>query len=76
MIQKIIEMLKEIKPYEQITEDTKLIESGILDSMSIFSLVTRLEEEFEIEIADDAITAANFATGSHIAELVRKSNKI
>lgn len=70
MIEKIIEILKEIKPYEHITVDTELIESGILDSLSILSLVTELEEQFNVEISDEAIIAQNFATIQDIAQLV------
>ena len=76
MSKKIIEILREINPYEQIDEDTMLIESGILDSLSILSLVTQLEEEFAIEIVDDAITAKNFATVSEIVQLVKESVKV
>lgn len=76
MVKKIIEILRTINPYEQITEYTELIESGILNSLSILSLVTQLEDEFGIEIADDVIIAKNFATVVDIAQLVEKSKKI
>lgn len=75
MIKKIIELLKEIRPYEKITETSELIESGILDSLGIINLITQLEDAFEIEIADDAVTASNFSNVDSIVELVMKSKK-
>ena len=76
MTEIIIELIREMCPYEQITEDTELIESGILNSLSIVSLVTQLEDEFEVEIADDTVTAKNFSTVLEIVRLVEKSPKL
>ena len=76
MIEKIIELIREICPYEQITENTELIESGILNSLSIVGLITQLEDEFGVEIADDAVTAKNFSTVPEIMKLVEESAKL
>ncbi|GMX66217.1 hypothetical protein Elgi_54890 [Paenibacillus elgii] len=75
MNETIIGIIKEIKPYEQISENTELIESGILDSLSILSLVAQLEEVFEVEISEDAITAKNFVTIPNIVQLIGESKK-
>lgn len=75
MIEKIIEMIRDINPYEQIDEASELVKSGILDSLSILSLVTQLEDEFEIEIPEDAVTAKKFATVADIVRLVKESRK-
>lgn len=66
----IISLLGEIKPYDDIDEDTELITSRILDSLSIFALVTLLEDKFEIEIPDEAITRENFSSVKIIAGLL------
>lgn len=73
MINIIIGIIKEIKPYEQILEMTELVNCGILDSLSILSLVTQLEEEFDIVISDEAVRKDNFATVIDIVQLVQKS---
>lgn len=67
---KIIELLTKIIPYEEINSATELIDNGILDSLSIMLFVTQLEDEFEVEIPDDAITAENFSNVRKIARLV------
>lgn len=71
--EKIIELLKNILPYEEINSTTELIENSLLDSLSIMLFVTQLEDEFGIEIADDAITAENFSNVLKIAGLVKDS---
>lgn len=68
--EKVKELLEEMNPYAEITQDTMLLEEGILDSMAIFAFVTELEDAFEIEIPDDAITKDNFVTMERIVALV------
>ena len=57
---------------EHLTNDTSLIEQGIIDSMGIFRLVAFLHETFEIEIDPEEIQPSNFKTVQTIAELVTK----
>ena len=76
MVKKIIGIMNEMRPYEEITETTELIESGILDSLVILHLAAQLENVFDVEIADEALTAVNFANADAIAQLVRKSKGI
>lgn len=76
MVKKIIGIMKEMRPYEEITETTELIESGILDSLVILHLAAQLEIAFDVEIADEALTAVNFANADAIVQLVRKSKTI
>ena len=76
MVKKIIGIMKEMRPYEEITETTELIESGILDSLVILHLAAQLEIAFDVEIAHEALTAVNFANADAIAQLVRKSKTI
>lgn len=73
---KIIELLTKIIPYEEINSATELIDNGILDSLSIMLFVTKLEDEFEVEIPDDAITAENFSNVWKIARLVEDNNTL
>ena len=52
MENKIIEILVEVCGDESIKEnsDIDLIENDILDSLAFIELISRLEEEFDIEI--------------------------
>ena len=71
MTARIVCLLKELRPYEEFAIGIELVESGILDSLAIFSLVSLLEDEFDIEIPDDAINAGNFSEVSHIENLIK-----
>ena len=42
-----------------------------LDSMAVVSLITRMEEQFDIVIDDDEIEGATFATVGSLCDFVR-----
>lgn len=56
---------------KNLTEDTELKESGILDSLSTLKLVTFLEEQFSVEFEADDLEAGNLASIENIERLVK-----
>ena len=57
---------------EVVTEDTKLITSGIVDSFSMVSLKMFLEKKFQIKIPDDKATPEAFDSVNNIISLLRE----
>jgi acyl carrier protein len=55
-----------------LSDSVSLIETGIIDSLSIQILVAFLEKKFSLHITDDAIIPENFETIEAIADLVRR----
>jgi acyl carrier protein len=47
-----------------------LLESGILDSQGVLDLVSFLEKEFSISVADDELVSENFQTIDHIVAFI------
>lgn len=56
---------------EPITEHSNLITAGIIDSLSLIQLVTHLEKETKIEIADQDVNPDNFQTVSTIVNYLK-----
>lgn len=56
----------------EITTDTKLISSGIIDSFSLFSLQSYIEREFKKKIPPPIITAESFDTVRQMIEIINK----
>jgi acyl carrier protein len=54
-----------------LTDETELKESGILDSLSTLKLVSFLEERFGVEFEADDLEAGNLASLANIERLVR-----
>ena len=57
---------------EELTAETPLIESGVLDSMTILALRAWLEEEFDIELASHELDFEAFGTLGSITGLVAR----
>ena len=55
---------------ETITEDTKLISSGIVDSFSMVSLKMFLEKKYQIKIPDEKATPEAFDSVKSIIHLL------
>ena len=71
-MEKLLEILEEIKPgvdYENI--DT-LINDHYLDSLSILSLISELEDEFDIVIPTVEIIQDNFNSVKSMMALINK----
>jgi acyl carrier protein len=72
MNNRILEILKEIRPEFNFDKNINFIESGMLDSFDVVSLVNALDEEFKISIAGTDILPENFETLEAINELLKK----
>lgn len=72
MEESIIDILKELNPYVEITAGTKLLEEEVLDSLSILLLIDGLEERYGIEIPLDKLKTEDFQTISSIMDMVNR----
>lgn len=59
-------------PYDELNGDTELVESGLLDSLSILLVISQLEENFDIVIDEKFIDPKYFSTPQNIAKLVEQ----
>jgi acyl carrier protein len=60
----------------EVTENTPLISSGIVDSFSMVSLKTFLEKKFKISIPDDKATPEAFDSVNKIIDVLKEFVKI
>ncbi len=72
-MEKIYEMLIELHPEYDFKGNNGLIEEGILDSFDLVSLVTMLEEGFDVFIDALDILPENFASVDAIAKIIKKN---
>ena len=68
--EKIVNLLKEIKPTKDLTTVTDIIEGGYLDSFELMSLIAMLGEQFDVEIGVDEITPENFNSVAAMSAMV------
>lgn len=65
-------LIEEINPYVELKEGMDLLEEGVLDSLEIFAFVTQIEDAFEIEVPDEAITKEHFGTVESIVLFIQE----
>ena len=54
-----------------IEDDSPLLDSGIIDSLGVLDLVSFIEKEFKITIADEDLMAENFESIASMAAFVQ-----
>ena len=73
---RIREILVDIRPEYDFFEDIDFIEAGMLDSFDIITLVSDLEEIFDIRIDGSDILPENFCSIKAIENLIEKSGGV
>ena len=73
MKQKVIKILKEIRPEFDFNENVDFIEEGMLDSFDIIALVTSLDGEFNVSIDGMDIRPESFSSIDSIVDLLKKN---
>lgn len=71
-MERLIEILEELKPGVDFNENTKIVEDKIFDSLGMISLVAELSDEFDVEITAVDIVPENFATVSTIWAMIER----
>jgi acyl carrier protein len=73
MKHQIIEILNEIRPEFDFSENKDFIQEGMLDSFDIITLVNTLDNKFGISIDGVDILPENFSSVEKIETLVNKN---
>ncbi len=71
-MENLLDILNEIRPDVDFTNEKKLIDDGILDSFDIISIVSELNDAYDIEIDVEDLEPENFNTIEAMLELIRK----
>ena len=54
----------------QLADDDRLLEKGVMDSMSIVEMISFIETEFGVQAMEDEISEANFGSLTGIARFI------
>ncbi len=72
MEEKILEILEEHCEEALDYDGDSMMEDGVIDSFTIISVVSDLEDVFDVEIDADYVVAGNFRNKEAIIALVKK----
>ena len=68
----LIEILNSIKPDVDFTKEENLMEDEILDSFDIVTLVSQINDKFDVEIGPKDLVPENFKSAKTIYDLILK----
>ncbi len=71
-MEKLLEILEDIKEGVDFRIEKGLIDNEILDSFDILSIVGELEEEFEVDITPVDIVPENFNSADALWDMVQR----
>lgn len=71
-MEQLLEILKDIQPDVDYENCTTLIDDELLDSFAILSIVSELEDAFDVEITPVDIIPENFNSAQALWELVQR----
>ncbi len=69
---KLLEILEEIIPGEDVENCKTLVDDNILDSFAIISLVSAIEEEFDITVSPAELIPDNFNSAEALWAMIEK----
>jgi len=74
-MEKVLSIVEEIRPDVDFAEETALIDDGVLDSFDIVSIISDLNDEYEINIRVHDLTPENFNSVEAIVKLVERKRE-
>ncbi|HAN21657.1 MAG TPA: acyl carrier protein [Clostridiales bacterium] len=69
---KLIKILSEMHPEIDYDKNNKLIDNNVLDSFDIVTLISEINDEFDITIPVEEIVPENFNSAKALYELIER----
>lgn len=67
-MEKLLELLQGIRPDVDFENEIALVDDGILDSMDIVSIISELDDEFDVQVRINELDPDNFNSMESIWE--------
>lgn len=71
-MEKLLEILKGIRPDVDFANETALIDDGILDSFDVVSIISELDDAFGVQVRITELDPENFNSAESIWKLVQE----
>lgn len=71
-MERLLEILKGIRPDVDFDNETALIDDGILDSFDVVSIISELDDQFDVQIRINELDPENFNSAEAIWKLVQE----
>ena len=73
-MEKLLELLKGVRPDVDFENETALIDDGVLDSFDVVSIISEIDDVFGVQIRINELDPENFNSAEAIWNLIEKLN--
>jgi acyl carrier protein len=74
-MEKLLELLKGVRPDVDFENETALIDDGLLDSFDVVSIISEIDDVFGVQIRINELDPDNFNSAEAIWNLIQKLQK-
>ena len=71
-MEKLMKILKDIRPDVDFENEKSIIDDGYLDSFDVVSIISALDDEFGVQVRINELDPENFNSAESIWDLVQK----
>ena len=71
-MEELLEILRDIDDSVDYEKETALIDDHILDSFAIITLISEIEETFDVEVAAAEMTPENFNSAAALWKMIQR----
>ncbi len=71
-MEKLLKILKGIKPEVDFENETALIENGLLDSFDVIQIINAVSDEFVVDISAAEVVPENFNSIQAIWDMIQR----
>ncbi len=75
-MEQLIELLEELHPEIDYATEEGLVDNGILDSLDIVTLITDINDAFDVSIPAEEILPENFNSAKALWELIERLDTV
>ena len=75
-MEQLIELLQELHPEIDYETEEGLVDNGILDSLDIVTLITDINDAFDVSIPAEEILPDNFNSAKALWELIERLDTV
>ncbi|MBR2446325.1 MAG: acyl carrier protein [Clostridia bacterium] len=75
-MEQLIELLEELHPEIDYETEEGLVDNGILDSLDIVTLITDINDAFDVSIPAEEILPENFNSARALWELIERLDTV
>ena len=71
-MEELLEILKSVRPDVDFENETELIDEGILDSFDVVSIISEIDDKFDVQIRITELDPENFNSAEAIWNLIQE----